>query len=157
LESQHDVRRLREAAARKYAHGSAPLRTSPADARERPPDGSGTRACARKPPRVECHGGARRRDAVEGSRARYLGHAAREGCAPSKGRAAVGIHPARGTEGRKSIAARAWSPTPPWCILIYIVACAVCGRAGRGIVFFPFSAAADPGYPKSCSALIFYR
>ena len=81
LRSQHDAQRLREAAVCKYAHTSAHLRTSPADAQERPPDGSGTRTCCRISPHVDCHGGARGRDAVGGPARALWGCALGDACA----------------------------------------------------------------------------
>ena len=81
LRSQHDAQRLREAAVCKYAHTSAHLRTSPADAQERPPDGSGTRTCCRISPHVDCHGGVRGRDAVGGPARALWGCALGDACA----------------------------------------------------------------------------
>ena len=113
LRSQHDAQRLREAAVCKYAHTSAHLRTSPVDAQERPPDGSGTRTCCRISPHVDCHGGARGRDAVtRGSLACAPGMCAGIRLRAAWARVATGLHPSCTAEHRESIAARAWSPTP---------------------------------------------
>ena len=81
LRSQHDAQRLREAAVCKCAHTSAHLRTSPVDAQERPPDGSGTRTCCRISPHVDCHGGVRGRDAVGGPARALWGCALGDACA----------------------------------------------------------------------------